>query len=521
MTKNGRRGLGWGGFRRKRDPGERGLLFPLPPSPLRRAVRETKRSAARHGTPRLASLAKGWSVPSSVHLLGRIFATIHSPSPLSPHMPGDDGGGNLLGRPSAVAEVPPVPASSMARVGKRKRREPTWFDFASSGNVTELRRLLLLGANLECTDSYGRTALDVAVRAGKQDAVLFLVGSGARMRGKHVCIAARNGRTQTLLFLLHSGAQNGALDAGNGMHTLKSPIDEAKDACKTTAYRHLCFVNEVQRVARGPPGEEAPPSDTILAHSCPNSRSHGAYVLNARIFGPKHDASPLMVAIERMEDGTVEELLARKANASRMWADVEEGGKECDLLHLILDAASRRIVHGDDTEETRRRVEERAVSITRRLLRAGANPDSPPSLLLPRSTAVMKAVMYRFHTLAAVLSRSGASIDRPDPNMDDQTVRQLVSDPCHPSLLPDQRVPSSAAQAVLKGARLHSNMAKWRKAAMVVMVAGEAARVRAATRAYRPPTAGEEETPPVGYAHASQEWTDTLPFLMAPSSQCH
>ena len=498
MTKKGRRGLGWGGFRRKRDPGERGLLFPLPPSPLRRAVRETKRSAGRHGTPRLASLAKGWSVPSSVHLLGRIFVTIHSPF-LSPHMPGDDGGGNLLGRPSAVAEVPPVPASSTARVGKRKRREPTWFDFASSGNVTELRRLLLLGANLECTDSYGCTALDVAVRAGKQDAVLFLVGSGARMRGKHVCIAARNGRTQTLLFLLHSGAQNGALDAGNGMRTLKSPIDEAKDACKTTAYRHLCFVNEVQRVARGPPGEEAPPSDTILAHSCPNSRSHGAYVLNARIFGPKHDASPLMVAIERMEDGTVKELLARKANASRMWADGEEGGKECDLLHLVLDAAFRRIVHGDDTEETRRRVEERAVSITRRLLRAGANPDSPP----------------------AVLSRSGASIDRPDPNMDDQTVRQLVSDPCHPSLLPDQRVPSSAAQAVLRGARLHSNMAKWRRVAMVVMVAGEAERVRAATRAYRPPTAGEEDTPPIGYAHASQEWTDTLPLLMAPSSQCH
>lgn len=377
----------------------------------------------------------------------------------------------------------------------------------------------MLGANLECTDSFGCTALEMAVRARKQDAVLFLVGSGARMRGRHVCIAARKGHTRTLLFLLHSGAQNGALDAGNGMHTLKSPIDEAKDAGKTVAYRHLCSVHEAQRVARGPPGEEAPSSDTLLSHTCPSSRSHGAYVLNARIFGPKHDASPLMVAIERMEDNTVEALLARGANASRRWADVEEGGKECDLLHLVLDAAVKRIVHGDGAEETRRRVEERAVSITRRLLRAGANPDSPPSLLLTRSTEVMRAVLYRFHTLASVLSRSGASIDRPDPNMDDQTVRQLVSDPYHPSLLPDQRVPSSAAQAVLKGARLHSNMAKWRKAAMVVMVAGEAAWVRAAERAYRPPSAGEE-TLPVGYAHASLEWHTTLPRLMPPASQC-
>ena len=381
----------------------------------------------------------------------------------------------------------------------------------------------MLGANLECTDSFGCTALEMAVRAGKQDAVLFLVGSGARTRGRHVCIAARNGRVPTLLFLLGSGAQDGGLDARNGIHTLKSPIGEARDAGKTAAYRHLLKVEEAQRVARGPPGEEAPSSDTLLSHTCPNSRPHGAYVLNARIFGPKHDASPLVVAIERMEDGTVKALLARGAKAIRRWADAEEGGKErgkeCDLLHLVLDAAFKRIVHGDDKEETRRGVEERAVSITRRLLHAGANPDSPPSLLLTRSTAVMRAVRYRFHALASVLSRSGASIDRPDPNMDDQTVRQLVSDPYHPSLLPDQRVPSSAAQAVLKGARLHSNMAKWRKAAMVVMVAGEAARVRAAERAYRPPSAGEE-TLPVGYAHASLEWHAMLPRLMAPASQC-
>ena len=424
--------------------------------------------------------------------------------------------------------LPPSPAAGALRrpppnPGKRKRVEDlTWFGCAKMGNVPQMRRLLFLGANLESVDPFGWTALDTSIHAGKHDAVLFLVGSGARLKDRHVCLAASKGKTDTVLSLLRSGAQRGPLEGFNPERLHKSAMDQAKDALRTKTYGQLAAVHEAQRRARGGDGAPAPRSDCILADAR-HTRRYGAYVLNARIFGPNHDKSPLMVAIERMEDGTVEKLLARGA---RVRGDglMEEHGRdrETDLLHLLLDAVAHRVIFASDQakEETRRRGEETAVSIAGRLLRAGAKVDI---LRRSRSTEVMRAVLHRLHSLAAVLARFGASIDRPDPSVDHQTVRQLVSDPLHPSLLPKQRVPAREGEEVRRAARLHSNMAKWRKAVRVVMVAGEGAQVRAAMRAYRPPgerspsESGMMGDGGSGYACAALDWEERVESMPAAS----
>ncbi|MFE7520768.1 ankyrin repeat domain-containing protein [Streptomyces halstedii] len=89
---------------------------------------------------------------------------------------------------------------------------------SGDGDVAVVRRLLDAGAEVDAPVRAGRTALDLAVRAGHAETVGVLLAAGADLRqraGEYagltpLCLAATRGHTAVVDVFLEAGAPTGA-----------------------------------------------------------------------------------------------------------------------------------------------------------------------------------------------------------------------------------------------------------------------------------------------------------------------
>jgi ankyrin repeat protein len=171
------------------------------------------------------------------------------------------------------------------------------------GKVDAVNRLIAEGANVETTDSYGRTALDVATAFGQTDVVKILVAAGANVnagagsRKTPLHIAAASGRTDIVKVLLDAGARVDVADQDGN-----DPL-------------HLAVVN---------------PTNGHIVKALLHA--------GARVDAENHDGmQPIHVAARSAGAGTVQTLLASGAKSDA--ADAH-GARP---LHLVAQGGAQKI----------------------------------------------------------------------------------------------------------------------------------------------------------------------------------